>query len=110
MKIKVIFVIVFIAGLIAGGFGAGEYVSYSKNREFARAEKVWKYVYETQSAAYDSLARKATYLIQQTLTIKKNKKGQVIYVPSSTMEIQRIIENYKTPIDTLTIPVVGNKN
>lgn len=101
MKIKIIFVALFIVGFLSGGFVAGKYVSNSKDREFARTEKVWKYVYDKQGEAYDSLARKATYLIQNTLTIKKNKKGQIIYVPSSTMEIQRYIESFKPSVDTL---------
>jgi hypothetical protein len=101
MNIKIIYVIVFFAGLIAGGFGAGKYVSVSKNREFARTEKVYEKTIDRYATSYDSLARRATYLISQTLTVKKNKKGQIIYVPSSTMEINKLVESLKPKIDSL---------
>jgi hypothetical protein len=103
MKIKIIFVLIFLGGAILGTVITAPITSKLKDREFARTEKVWKYVYEKQSSAYDSLARKATYLISQTLTVKKNKKGQIIYVPSSTMEINKIIESLKPKIDSLKI-------
>jgi hypothetical protein len=103
MKIKIIFVIVFLAGLIAGGLAAGKYVSFSKNREFARTEKVWKYVYDKQSAGYDSLARISKITIQNKFDKVKNRNGNMYFIPSSTIQIEKAIEKYKVRPDTLQI-------
>jgi hypothetical protein len=107
MKIKIIFVIVFFAGLLIGSVATAPIVSKSKNREFARTEKVYEKTIDRYAASYDTLASKARYMIQQTLTIKKNKKGQTIFVPSSTMEIDKLIESIdekiKNPDDAIVI-------
>jgi hypothetical protein len=104
MKIKIIFVVVFVVASAISSFLSTKLTSASKNREFARTEKVYQQTIARYADAYETLAGKARYMISQTLTIKKNKKGQVIYVPSSTMEIDRVIEsveNIKWPVDSL---------
>jgi thiaminase len=103
MKIKIIFVIVFFAGLLIGSVATAPIVSKIKDKEFARTEKVYEKTIDRYATSYDSLARRATYLISQTLTVKKNKKGQIIYVPSSTMEINKLVESLKPKIDSLQI-------
>lgn len=104
MKVKIIFVVIFLAGLIVGGFVTGKYVSKVKDKEFARTEKVWKYVYDKQSAAYDSLANQSRITIQNKFDKVKNTKGNMYFIPSSTIEIDKAIERYKVNTDTLKIP------
>lgn len=100
MKIKIIFVVIFLAGLAIGGFVTWKWVSKVKDKEFAKTEKVYQEQnketvlrYQEMRADYKELANKARYLIEQKLYIKKVKNGQVIYDPASTMEISKIIEN-----------------
>ena len=107
MKIKIIFVAVFLVGLLAGGLGTGAY----KNREFARTEKVYMKVIDGYKSSYETLAKEAKYTISNTYTIKKNKKGQVIYVPTSTMQIDEIIRNVderiaELPVDSIQAETV----
>ena len=93
MKIKIIFVILFLSGAVIGAGITAKIVSKSKDREFDRTEKVYTKTIDRYATAYETLASQARYMISQSLTIKKNKKGQIIYVPTSTMEIDKMIKS-----------------
>jgi hypothetical protein len=110
MKIKIIFVIVAAALLLGLGIGAvtsakitSKIVSKSKDREYDGTIKVWKYVYDKQSAGYDSLARISKITIQNKFDKVKNRKGNMYFIPSSTIQIEKAIEKYKVRTDTLKI-------
>jgi thiaminase len=87
MNVKIIYVVLVLVGLLIGAGVSIPVTSKIKDKEFARTEKVYEKTIDRYAASYDTLASKARYMISQTLTIKKNKKGQTIFVPSSTMEI-----------------------
>lgn len=100
----IVFIAVIITMIVVAPITA-KITSKVKNKEFARTEKVYMKMQDRLFMAYQTLAEKARYSISQTFTIKKNKKGQITYVPTSTMEIDRVIEdieqNIKAPIDTI---------
>lgn len=73
-----------------------------KDGHFARIEKLYQSQNERLFSAYEKLAEKARYEIKQTFTVKKNHKGQIIYVPSSTMEIDKIIDSIDS---SLVVPI-----
>ena len=99
MKVKIGLIILIFVGFAGGYFAA----SKIKNKEFARTEKVYVKVIDGYKTSYETLAKEAKYTISNTYTIKKNKKGQVIYVPTSTMQIDEIIRNVDEKIAELPI-------
>jgi predicted component of type VI protein secretion system len=105
MKIKIIFVIVAVIFMALGGISGSIITKKMDTKNFTKIEKIYQTQYQEVRSDYKELAAKARYMISQTLTIKKNKKGQVIYVPSSTMEIDKVIEsideNISVPIDSI---------
>jgi len=98
MKIKIIFIILVLATALIVAPLTAKITVMAKDKEFARVEKVYISTVDKVFNAYETLAEKARYTISQTLTIEKNKKGQIIYVPTSTMEIDKIIEDIEQKI------------
>jgi len=114
MKIKIVFVILVLVTAIVVAVPTATITSKAKDREFARTEKVYIWVVEGYKSAYDSLASKARVTISNTYSQNKNKKGVVIYEPTSTIEIDRMIDsldkNIKVPVDSLIKTEAEGKN
>jgi hypothetical protein len=53
--------------------------------------------------AYVVVTGRARYLISQTLSVKKVKNGEVIYIPTSTMMIDSIINDLNVKISKMPV-------
>lgn len=95
---KWLLIIAFAAIAIIVALVTARITSKVKDSQFARIEKLYQVENERLFIAYKNLAEKARYEIKQSFTVKKNHKGQVIYVPNSTMEIDKIIDSIESSL------------
>jgi hypothetical protein len=119
MKIKLVYVFYLVAALGIIGITAftttkivKKNVSAAKDREFAKIEKMYekqqksdKEVTERYATAYETLAKEARYKIENTYSKNKNKNGEMYFIPTSTMEIDNLLET----LDEKIKPVVTVK-
>ena len=105
MKVKIIFIILVFVTAAITAVTTTIITSRAKDSQFERVEKVYIRTYDKLFEAHEKLASQARYMISQTLTVKKNKNLQIIYVPTSTMTIDSLIRatnrEIRAPIDSL---------
>lgn len=126
MKIKLIYVIYFVISLFMAGTATyittkvvRKTVSAAKEIEFSKIVAMYEKqlktdmeVTERWATAYETLASKSRYTISNTYSVKKNKNGEMYFIPTSTMEIDKVLEEIdqkiKAPIDTVYVNPVDS--
>lgn len=106
MKNTIIGIIIVVAMSIASvttGVITKKAVKKTEKENCAEKNEIVIRMYDKLFDAHEKLASTAKYLISQTLTVKKVKNGQIIYIPTSTMTIDSIIHDLNVKISKLPV-------
>lgn len=90
-KWLVILAVVVTAAIVAPT--TAKITSVAKNREIAKMGIVYQKQIDKLFGVVNEAIRLPKYSISNTWTIEKNKKGQMVFVPTSTMEVNEVLKS-----------------
>src|SRR5437763_133517 len=100
----VIFVAVLITAVVTS-VGTAMITSAVKNKQFEKIETVYLAQNAKLFELNGELSKMAKYSISNTWTIEKNKKGNLVFVPTNTTEISETVKAINEKINSMAIPV-----